>query len=215
MSEETAEGQQGAAAAESVEGPARRNRLLDWRVWLGVAITVICVWYALRGIPLSEIGHAMKAANVTLLFALSAPFYVMSVYFRALRWRHLTMPIAPMKRSVVFRATSLGFMANNLLPLRIGEVVRSYTLARDTNTSFGAIVGTVVLERVLDVVAVLLLAFGALSYVGKNSDVGGILAQGSFPMPWRSARRARCAASSRDSALSRAEVTSSGSCSTA
>jgi hypothetical protein len=179
MSDDTAEGQRGTAATGPAEVAAKGSRLKDWRVWFGIAITLVCVWYSVRGIPLGEIGQAMKAANVTLLFVLSAPFYVMSVYYRALRWRHLTRPIAPMERSVLFRATSLGFMANNLLPLRIGEVVRAYTLARETNTSFGAIVGTVVLERVLDVVVVLLLAFGALSYVGKNSDVGGILAQGS------------------------------------
>jgi uncharacterized protein (TIRG00374 family) len=164
--------------------PPTRSRLLDWRVWLGMAITVVCVWVAIRGIPLSEVVDAMKGAAFWPLLLLSAPFYILSVYVRALRWRHLTNPIASMPRSTLFRATALGFMVNNLLPLRIGEVVRSWTLARDTGTSFGAIVGTVVLERVLDVVAVLLLAFGSLSYVGRHSAVGGVLEQGSnFLLP--------------------------------
>jgi uncharacterized protein (TIRG00374 family) len=151
----------------------------DWRVWLGIAITVVCVYIAARGIPLGEVVEAMRKANFWALFLLSAPFYILSVYVRALRWRHLTDPIAPMSRGILFRSTALGFMVNNLLPLRIGEVVRSWTLARSTDTSFGAVVGTVVLERVLDVVAVLLLAISALGFMGRNSAVGGILEQGS------------------------------------
>jgi uncharacterized protein (TIRG00374 family) len=169
-----------AEGEDAALGSVRGSRLKDWRVWFGVAITIVCVYFAARGIPIGEVIEAMRGANFVALFILSAPFYVLSVYIRALRWRHLTDPIAPMPRRALFDAAALGFMFNNLLPLRIGEVVRSWTLARNTNTSFGAIVGTVVLERVLDVVAVLLLAFTALSFVGRNSDVGGILEQGSM-----------------------------------
>lgn len=157
-----------------------RWRWTDWRVWLGLAITVVCVWWAARGIPLSEVVEAMRRADFLPLLLLSAPFYVASVYLRALRWRHLTNPIAPMPRSVLFRSVSLGFMVNNLLPLRIGEVVRSWTLSRDTGAPMGAVVGTVVLERVLDVASVLALAAGSLAYVGRASDVGGVLEQGSL-----------------------------------
>jgi len=161
--------------------PARRKpRYRDWRIWLGVVITVACVWISVRGIPLSEVMVAMKGANFWSLLIFSAPFYVMSIYFRALRWRHLTNPIASIDRGKVFRSTALGFMANNLLPLRIGEFVRSWTLARDSGAPLGAIIGTVVIERVIDVVSVLLLALGALSFVGKGSDVSGVLQQGSI-----------------------------------
>jgi uncharacterized protein (TIRG00374 family) len=153
--------------------------LLDWRVWLGVIITVVCVWLAVRGIPLSEVMVEIRKANFWQLLLFSAPFYVMSVYFRALRWRHLTNPLAPISRVVLFRSTAIGFMVNNLMPLRLGEFVRSWTLGREAGISVGAVLGTVVLERVLDVAAVLLLAFGSLAFVGMGSDVGGVLQQGS------------------------------------
>jgi uncharacterized protein (TIRG00374 family) len=160
--------------------PGPGSRWTDWRIWLGLAITVICVWWASRGIPMSEVVEAMRRADFWPLLLLSAPFYTLSVYVRALRWRHLTNPIAPMSRRTLFRSASLGFMVNNLLPLRLGEVVRSWTLARDTGTSMGAVVGTVVLERILDVASVLALAAASLAYVGSSSDVGGVLAQGSI-----------------------------------
>lgn len=162
------------------ERPLWLRRLMDWRFWLGVVITVVSIAWAVRGIPIRDVIAAMEGANFWGLLLLSAPFYTASVYFRALRWRHLTNPIAPISRSVLFRSESLGFMVNNLLPLRVGEVVRSWTLSQDAGQPFSAIFGTVVLERVLDVVAVLALAGGALAYVDRSSDVGGVLAEGSY-----------------------------------
>jgi uncharacterized protein (TIRG00374 family) len=165
--------------ALGAELPPPRPRHRDWRVWAGLAVTVFCVWIAVRGIPMAEVARAIRDANFWPLVLCSAPFYVAAIWYRALRWRHLTNAIAPMSRGVLFRSTALGFMANNLLPLRIGEFIRSWTLAKETRTSLSAVVGTIVLERVIDVASVLLLAFAALTYVGKSSAVGGVLAQGS------------------------------------
>ena len=50
-------------------------------------------------------------------------------------------------------------MANNIFPLRMGEVVRSWYLARETGASAAALFGTVILERVIDTVTVIVLAF--------------------------------------------------------
>ncbi|MCH2186601.1 flippase-like domain-containing protein, partial [Myxococcota bacterium] len=171
------------STSSGMKRPARArwiHRILDWRIWLGLMITVVSIGWAIRGIPIRDVVDAMEGANFWALLLYSAPFYTASVYVRSLRWRHLTNPIAPIARPLLFRAESLGFMVNNLLPLRVGEVVRSWTLAQDSGTSTSAIFGTVVLERVLDVVSVLALAGGALAYVGRSSDVGGLLAEGSF-----------------------------------
>ncbi len=62
----------------------------------------------------------------------------------------------------LYRAVAVGFMANNLFPLRMGEVVRAWYLARETGVSTAALFGTVILERVIDTVAVIALAFCGL-----------------------------------------------------
>jgi uncharacterized protein (TIRG00374 family) len=157
-----------------------RPWFLDWKVWLGVAITAVSLWYVGRGIPLGDVLAAMKSANLPLLLVFSVPAYVASVWVRALRWRHFTNPIADIPRGALFRAQAIGFLVNNVVPLRIGEFVRCWALARETKNSATAILGTVVIERTLDVVTVLLLAAASLTLAGRGGNAGdtGLLAQG-------------------------------------
>lgn len=176
MSDQSSHG----TAAPGIERSGLSSWVRDWRFWLGLAITLVSVWVSVRGIPVGEVVAAMQRANFWALLFLSAPFYVLSVYLRALRWRHLTDPIVRIDTGALFRASSIGFLANNLLPLRMGEIVRSVTLANEVGVSRSAILGTVVIERVLDVVAVLLLAAASLSWVGGHSDAAGILQEGSI-----------------------------------
>jgi hypothetical protein len=158
--------------------PTRGGAWRDWRVWVGVVVSVACIGYVLRGVPLVEVRDAMARADLGLLLALSIPAYVFQVALRALRWRHLTNPVVELPRWTLYRAQSLGFMVNNLLPLRLGELVRAWYVARHSGASGAAIVGTVVLERVLDVVSLLAVVSGALLLVGAGESGSGMLSQG-------------------------------------
>ena len=106
------------ASTEAPEAP--RSRWTDWRVWLGVAITVGCIWYVAKDVPMSEVASALRRADLCTLLVVSVPAHVLSIYLRALRWRHLTNPIAPMSRGLLYKAQSVGFLVNNLVPQRIG-----------------------------------------------------------------------------------------------
>ena len=116
----------------------RGGRWRDPRVWLGLAITVVAVWIALRDVDFRAVWAVFGRADWTLLLGISIPSYLLVVYLRALRWRHLTDSIQPMPTPVLFRAVAIGFLANNLFPLRMGEFVRSWYLARETGTSAAA-----------------------------------------------------------------------------
>ena len=76
---------------------------------------------------------------------------------RALRWRFLLLAIGPARLSTAFRTTVIGFAASFLLPARAGEVIRPYLLARKEGLSATAAFATIILERLLDLVTVLLL----------------------------------------------------------
>lgn len=157
-----------------------RRWYTDWRVWGTIAITGGCLWLAMRGVPLGDVMEAMERADLTLLLVLSIPSYIAAVWVRALRWRYLTESIAPMPRATLFRAMAIGFTVNNLLPLRIGEIVRSWYLARETGTSATSVLGSVAVERVIDIVVLLVLAMIGLLVAGTDSDEGGLLAQGAL-----------------------------------
>ncbi len=84
---------------------------------------------------------------------------VVSLYCRALRWRVLVRPLAQVQRQSIFSATAMGFAANMLLPLRAGEVLRPWLLARREGLKLAPVVATVAVERLFDM-ATLLFFFG-------------------------------------------------------
>lgn len=149
----------------------RRSRLRDWRVWFGLAVTAASLWVVMRDVPFSEVARAIGHARWGVLVAISVPSYLLVQYLRALRWRYLTDPIQPLPTGPLFRAVSVGFMANNVFPLRMGEVVRAWYLARETGVSAAAVFGTVILERVIDTLMVVVLAMGVV-LAGRGGDDG-------------------------------------------
>ena len=159
--------------------PTGRKKSRQGRIWIGVAVTAATIWYAGRGIPFSSVLDSIRGADFWSLLLLSVPFYIWSNVIRALRWRHLIKPVAKIERPMLYRATAVGFMVNNLLPLRVGELARSWMLHREGEVPLSAVIGTVALERVLDAVTVLGLALGSLALVEEQSDLGGILQRGS------------------------------------
>jgi len=97
-----------------------------------------------------EIRNAEPWALVALL-GVTGLTYVL----RALRWQFLLRPLGPTRFSQAFRTTVIGFAANTVLPLRAGEMVRPYLLARREGLSVPATFTTIILERLLDLITVL------------------------------------------------------------
>jgi glycosyltransferase 2 family protein len=147
------------------------KHLRNWRLWLGLAVTALALWFAFRDVSWSALGREMARANWWLLLGVSLPAYVWSVQLRAARWRVLARGVADVPASSAFRATAVGFLVNNVLPLRIGEFVRVWWLAREIRCSVPALVGTVILERVIDMVSLL----GLASLVIGNEVGRGVL----------------------------------------
>ena len=96
-----------------------------------------------------------RADALPLIVAVAATFsnYVL----RAVRWQYLLAPLGRVRFVNAFRATVIGFAASFLLPARAGEVIRPYVLARREHLSAPAAFATVILERLLDLLVVLML----------------------------------------------------------
>src|SRR5699024_9317383 len=93
------------------------------RIGLGIAISAFFLILAFRGQDFGEIRDSLRETN--LWWALPAlALYFAGVYLRAVRWRILLRPLVPRATSrQLFPVVVIGFMANNLLPLRAGEIV--------------------------------------------------------------------------------------------
>jgi len=120
----------------------------------GVLISVVAVWLAMRDVRLAEVWGALRRADYR-GFALVMALTILGFWIRALRWRWLiSSPRRPGLDSL-FSATMIGFMANNLLPLRLGEFVRAWVLGRRERISKTTVFATVVVERVVDMITLL------------------------------------------------------------
>ncbi len=93
-----------------------------------------------------------------------------------LRWQYLLAPIGPTHFITAFRTTVIGFAATFLLPARAGEVIRPYLLARREGLNATAAFATIILERLLDLITVLLL-FACFVLIAAPGDVTGDPAQ--------------------------------------
>lgn len=112
-------------------------------------------WF-LRNANLGNVWAALRSARGDLL-ALAVGLVGVIYWARAIRWQFLLGPIGPTRFRTAFRTTVIGFAASFLLPARAGDVLRPYLLARKEGLSASATFATIVLERVLDMIAVLVL----------------------------------------------------------
>lgn len=133
---------------------------------LGFAVSVLLLWWVLRGVSFAEVAGEMRAAD-PVLFLLAVAVATSGFLFRAIRWRVHLLPVAgETALRPRFAATSMGFAANNLLPARVGEFVRAFALSRITPVRPGAAFGGLVIERLLDGMVVVALLFVTMATPG-------------------------------------------------
>ncbi len=132
---------------------------------LGILISVVCVLLVLRGVDLGKTVDLLTGARLGWLVLALAGF-VADLFFRALRWQVLIRPIRPVPLNRLSGYMLVGYLANNVLPARLGELVRSHYLGDREGISRSATLGTVVVERVVD--TVVLVAIGAVAILVLN-----------------------------------------------
>jgi uncharacterized protein (TIRG00374 family) len=129
---------------------------LRFRVFLGLTISAVLLVLAARHVNLQELISLVSDVNLPYL-ALSTAFSISAVWIRALRWRYLLPGSGGVRVANLFAATMIGYMANNLLPLRVGDIARAYIAAKRQRASTAAFLATVVVEHLLDVLTILLM----------------------------------------------------------
>jgi uncharacterized protein (TIRG00374 family) len=122
---------------------------------VGLGISALAFWWAMPADGLHSLpGYVASAQRWTLLA--SVVVATLTFPIRAIRWRWLlraedrTPPPAP----AIWHATAIGFMANNVLPFRLGELARAWALSRLGGTRFPSAVASIAVERVFDALTV-------------------------------------------------------------
>lgn len=133
-----------------------------WITLLGLGIAIALLWWLFRDEDPAEVWSHIRGANFGLLL-LAVVLATATFPVRAVRWRYLlapAQPAAPFRSR--FEAVCIGFMTNNLLP-RVGELARAYAYSRREPVSAATAFATLVVERFLDGIAILLLLLLALA----------------------------------------------------
>jgi uncharacterized protein (TIRG00374 family) len=126
------------------------------RFWLGVLISVVCLILVLWRIDYREVLNALAQANYAWLIPAAVPFAA-TIACKVLRWQ-LLFPgdHSRISRRNLLSALMISYALNTILPARLGEVARAYVIGESENVSKGLAFSTIVVEKVLDVLTLLL-----------------------------------------------------------
>ena len=124
------------------------------RFWLGLVVSLLFLGLLVWRIDLGETVRSLREANY-LFVVPGIVLYFVALAFRTLRWWFLLLPLRRIAVGRLFPVVTVGYMANNLLPVRLGEVVRAYYLRQREDVSGSAALATIIVERVFDAVTLL------------------------------------------------------------
>jgi uncharacterized protein (TIRG00374 family) len=153
------------------------HRSILIRALVGVAISIAAIWLLLRSVDVDAAVEVLRTADRGWI-GLMAAFIVTDLAVRALRWQRLVEPIGHVRYRSMLAYLLVGYMANNVLPARIGELVRSHYLGDREGLSRTTTLGTVVVERVIDFVVVVGIASAAILVLSVRGIVASAVLVG-------------------------------------
>jgi uncharacterized protein (TIRG00374 family) len=142
-----------------------------WQFWVGLLISAIFLYFALRGLDFGSFWSTVKTANYWWILPGVAVWF-MGLWVRAWRWHYLLRPVKPISTRIMFPIVAIGYMGNNIYPARAGEVLRAVVLKRREGVPISASLATIIVERIYDGVVMLGFVFvnlGELSKLAQTS----------------------------------------------
>lgn len=126
------------------------------KIFFSLIISSAFIYLAFRDIDYSLMLASLRQANYWLLIP-GIAFMFVSHWLRAVRWGYFMEPIKKIDTPTLFSSVMIGYYANNVFPLRLGEILRPYALGKATGVSRMATFATIFVERLIDVLSLLLL----------------------------------------------------------
>lgn len=141
---------------------------------IGLVISLVFLVWALSKEDLGKVASTIVRMNWVILVP-ALVLYFAGVWLRAVRWRILLEPLKPnLPTFRIFEVVVIGYMANNVLPARIGEVVRAYVLGKREDVRKTSTLATILVERIFDGLVMMgFVAASLLFVILFDSDVLG------------------------------------------
>lgn len=128
------------------------------QLWVGILISVFATAFLVREVDFTELGTALSGANLLLVLACIATVPT-TMFLKAYRWRLFFPEYRDISIAGLLSALYLGYMANTILPLRAGEVLRAFLVGESEKISKSTVVATVLIEKVFDLATIALFLF--------------------------------------------------------
>jgi uncharacterized protein (TIRG00374 family) len=131
-------------------------------VLVGFVFSALGLWYVFHDVDFDELLASADRVRVLPLLGAVALYWCLGIVIRAFLLRHLLSPVGKMPTGKIYRYICIGFLANNVLPLRMGEVVRIAGISRASGIGFASVTGAAAVERLLDMVMAAVVGMAAI-----------------------------------------------------
>ncbi|MBC7263706.1 MAG: flippase-like domain-containing protein [Chloroflexi bacterium] len=134
------------------------------RFWIGIVISVLCLYLATRGIDFATVLSALRQVN--LWWLLPVPLLLLaSLVARAYRWQVLFYPLQGLHFGRLLNVINIGYLVSNIFPFRAGDLVRSYLIAELEKVNVGRALSTVIVDRVMDTLTIVAFLAALIPFV--------------------------------------------------
>ena len=163
---------------------------MKYLIGIGISIALLAVF--VFTVDVRRMLEALSGANYWFTIP-AVGMYLLSVYFRSMRWTVMLRHLKPVSTMRLYPVVTIGYMVNNLLPMRVGELVRSYYVGEREGINKASALVTVLVERVFDaltllffvaIVAVFFPVTGLVQSFGERFGVPEIVLLLGFTLPF-------------------------------
>ena len=163
---------------------------MKYVIGIGISIALLAVF--VFTVDVRRMLEALSGANYWFTIP-AVGMYLLSVYFRSMRWTVMLRHLKPVSTMRLYPVVTIGYMVNNLLPMRIGELVRSYYVGEREGINKASALVTVLVERIFDaltllffiaVVALFVPVTGLVESLGDRFGVPEIVLVLGFSLPF-------------------------------
>ncbi len=141
---------------ENSDGQSKTGKSTRWFLIIAIPLAGLLLYLSLKGLDWVEFGRVISSGQYGFL-GIAALLGSVNYFLRSQRWRVLLPKDKAVGAVTVFWATMIGYLGNAYLPARAGELLRSVALSKRTGISASYILATALVERIIDVVALVLI----------------------------------------------------------